>query len=375
MTSTVLPHHPVAARWFHALSDETRLQIVELLSHGERCVCELQDTLDAAQSRLSFHLRTLKDAGLVTDRRGFALLAALWLLVALSVASLALAKGARARRLVAANFAERVQAEAAARGGVEQLRARLALRLEAGEAPSNADLDPWHGVDSLLPDSLPMGAARVAIRTRDVGSALNLNRATEDQLRRLFVVLRIDAGEADRLAQCVMDWRDPDDLHRPRGAERDEYLNARAPVLPRNGPFQALAELLSVRGMTPAIYDRARPYLTLLGSGQVNVNLADRPVLLTLPGMTEEAVAVLFRYRRQHRTLGAITDLERDLSGGGRRALEVALPALLAQTTTETREVEVVSDGSLPGSPVRARVTGLLVRARSAVFYVWSRTE
>src|SRR5258708_38606169 len=59
-----------AARRFHALSDETRLEIVRLLSHGERCVCELQDVLDAAQSRLSFHLKTLKDAGVVTDRRG-----------------------------------------------------------------------------------------------------------------------------------------------------------------------------------------------------------------------------------------------------------------------------------------------------------------
>lgn len=58
-----------AARWFHALSDETRLEIVERLIGGERCVCELTDDLDAAQSRLSFHLKTLKDAGLVSDRR------------------------------------------------------------------------------------------------------------------------------------------------------------------------------------------------------------------------------------------------------------------------------------------------------------------
>jgi ArsR family transcriptional regulator len=69
MTSVPLPTRSRAARWFHALSDETRLEIVEMLSHGERCVCELQDALDAAQSRLSFHLKTLKDAGLVTDRR------------------------------------------------------------------------------------------------------------------------------------------------------------------------------------------------------------------------------------------------------------------------------------------------------------------
>ena len=58
-----------AARLFHALSDETRLTILERLRQGERCVCELTDALDAAQSRLSFHLKTLKDAGLVTDRR------------------------------------------------------------------------------------------------------------------------------------------------------------------------------------------------------------------------------------------------------------------------------------------------------------------
>jgi len=69
MATTTLPDIGRAARWFHALSDATRLEIVGLLSHGERCVCELQNALDAAQSRLSFHLKTLKDAGLVSDRR------------------------------------------------------------------------------------------------------------------------------------------------------------------------------------------------------------------------------------------------------------------------------------------------------------------
>jgi ArsR family transcriptional regulator len=58
-----------AARLFHALSDETRLSILRRLRLGERCVCDLTDALDAAQSRLSFHLKVLKDADLVTDRR------------------------------------------------------------------------------------------------------------------------------------------------------------------------------------------------------------------------------------------------------------------------------------------------------------------
>ena len=53
----------------HALSDPTRLQILAMLRYGERCVCDLTDALESGQSRLSFHLRTLKDAGLVQDRR------------------------------------------------------------------------------------------------------------------------------------------------------------------------------------------------------------------------------------------------------------------------------------------------------------------
>ncbi|HEY2854143.1 MAG TPA: metalloregulator ArsR/SmtB family transcription factor [Gemmatimonadaceae bacterium] len=58
-----------AAQLFHALSDETRLEIIEKLRSGEQCVCDLQDDLEAAQSRLSFHLRVLKEAGLVADRK------------------------------------------------------------------------------------------------------------------------------------------------------------------------------------------------------------------------------------------------------------------------------------------------------------------
>jgi ArsR family transcriptional regulator, arsenate/arsenite/antimonite-responsive transcriptional repressor len=58
-----------AADVFHALSDDTRLAVLDMLRGGERCVCDLQDALDAAQSRLSFHLKVLKDAGLVTDRK------------------------------------------------------------------------------------------------------------------------------------------------------------------------------------------------------------------------------------------------------------------------------------------------------------------
>jgi ArsR family transcriptional regulator len=58
-----------AVALFHALSDETRLALLERLKGGEHCVCELTDAMKAGQSRLSFHLKVLKEAGLIQDRR------------------------------------------------------------------------------------------------------------------------------------------------------------------------------------------------------------------------------------------------------------------------------------------------------------------
>jgi len=52
-----------------ALADENRLRILEVLRGGERCVCELQEPLEMAQSLLSHHLKVLREAGLVRHRR------------------------------------------------------------------------------------------------------------------------------------------------------------------------------------------------------------------------------------------------------------------------------------------------------------------
>ena len=69
MTSSTQRTDPVLLQRFQAVAEETRLALVQLLSQGERCVCELQGELHAAQSRLSFHLKKLKEAGVISDRR------------------------------------------------------------------------------------------------------------------------------------------------------------------------------------------------------------------------------------------------------------------------------------------------------------------
>ena len=69
MPSTTVPDTARAAALFHALSDEIRVEVVVLLLGGERCVCDLMDELEMAQSRLSWHLKTLTDAGIISGRR------------------------------------------------------------------------------------------------------------------------------------------------------------------------------------------------------------------------------------------------------------------------------------------------------------------
>lgn len=69
MTPTTMAPTTTLLAAFQAMAEETRFEIVRLLASGEKCVCELQDELEAAQSRLSFHLKKLKDAGVISDRR------------------------------------------------------------------------------------------------------------------------------------------------------------------------------------------------------------------------------------------------------------------------------------------------------------------
>jgi general secretion pathway protein K len=307
--------------------------------------------------------------------RGFALVAALWLLVALSVVGLEFGLRARARHLAAANVVEAGRAAGAAAAGLAEAQWLLAsLALQPGR-PGHADparwLDPWAGADVLMRDTLRVGGSRCHVSLRDANAALNLARATEDELRRLLVALRVDAGVADRLAQAIMDWQDADDLHRARGAEREDYVRAGRAVLPADRPFDRVSDLRHVLGMTPEIYRLVRPHLTILSTGQINLNAADRPVLLTLPGITEQAAAVLLRRRMGSRPIRTLAELGNELSTGPRALLQAHTPELSARAAFETREVVAIADGWTEGSPLHATARALFARAGENAVLVW----
>jgi ArsR family transcriptional regulator, arsenate/arsenite/antimonite-responsive transcriptional repressor len=66
----VITKDPIqVSTYFRALADPLRIQIIELLRNQELCVCELCEKIDVSQSKLSFHLKNLKEANLITSRQ------------------------------------------------------------------------------------------------------------------------------------------------------------------------------------------------------------------------------------------------------------------------------------------------------------------
>jgi type II secretory pathway component PulK len=301
----------------------------------------------------------------MSPRRGFALIAALWLLVAFAAIGTAISVQARARRLSTANSLDDERGVAAAQAGLDHVRSRLARLIAPGAVthPSADPGDPWRDATMILTDTVRFRDELYHVSIRDAGASLNLNLAGEQQIRRMLIALPIDAGLATEIAESVADWRDSDDLHHLHGAEADEYLRTGSPVLPSNADFSRIEDFAYVKGVTPDIYRRVRPLLTIVGTGQINLNSAPRPVLLSLPGMTDEAVAVLERMRSGPVSIHSLQELSQQLSSGPRAALTAAIPEIMPLVAFETRELDVQSEGWSEGSPVHKGIEALVVKA------------
>ena len=321
----------------------------------------------------------LRTTGPSRNRRsGFALMAALWLVVIVGVTGYELSARSRVRRLAVANSLEKVAASAAAEAALETVRAtlenRLAHPLDARtRSLSDATLDPWGDLSFTLGDTLRLGDERAASRAYDAGTRVQLNRATEADVRRLLAAIPLDANLADRLAQRIMDWRDADSFRRSRGMERDDYLRTGARTLPADAEFGRVDELRDVDGVTPDVYALIAPYFTVSGSGQINLNAAPRAVLSSLPGLGEEALSLLLRAQHNTKALRSLEEITQRLSPGARELIAEAGTELTQRITFETREVVVEAEGWLDGSPLRSRGEALFVRGGDAFFTVWWR--
>ncbi|MEO9078092.1 MAG: type II secretion system protein GspK [Rhodanobacter sp.] len=143
--------------------------------------------------------------------------------------------------------------------------------------------------------------AAVVIHAVDEGGKVDLNTATPEVLRNLFHAVGLPPAEAELLAMHVVEWRNPLRMTGEGDAQRAAYAAAGLHYGPRNGPFVSMGELQLVLGMTPALYRRIEPVLTIWsGNTSPNPNTSSMLALQTIPGMTPQQLQEILAARQQN---------------------------------------------------------------------------
>ena len=186
-------------------------------------------------------------------RRGAALLLVMWLVALLASLIGAFALSARIERLQERMLSRGAIAGQAARAGLEMALVRV------------GDPDPrrrW------IPDGRPYhwqyAGIPITVQITDEQGKVDINTADPTLLSGLFRAAGVEQDKATRLASALIDWRDADSLTQPQGgAEDPEYAAAGLPYGAKDAPFETVAEAEQVLGMTPAIFAKVAPYLTV----------------------------------------------------------------------------------------------------------------
>lgn len=212
-------------------------------------------------------------------QRGVALLVVLWACTLLAIMLGGYAVMARTEALQARYQFAQTQAHYAAEAGL----------MEAIQGLQNADpRRRW------IPDGrayhLTWDGAKLAVSMVDEGGKVDLNAATPEVLLGLFRAAGLSNAAARTLAAHVIVWRSyasGSGLHQEKAA----YAAAGLGYGPRHGPFASVEELRMVLGMTPALYARVAPVVTIW-SGRPAPDPATAPplALAAIPGMTPAAI-------------------------------------------------------------------------------------
>ena len=149
------------------------------------------------------------------------------------------------------------------------------------------------GSDPCLQNACEAGCAVVGGRgfRVDESGKFDLNAAEPASLSALMRVLGTDPAQADAVAAAIVDWRDGDDLTQPQGgAEDPQYAAAGLAWGAKDAPFETVAEVEQVLGMTPALYAALAPHLTIhSGLPLPDARFAAAPVLRAI-GVDPEPV-------------------------------------------------------------------------------------
>jgi general secretion pathway protein K len=281
--------------------------------------------------------------------RGFALLAVLWTLTAVTAFAGAALAVARLGSTTTRNRVLLARAAWAREGCVEILQARFA------QDASVRDLHP-----------LDLGRGTWCSATlEDPSAKLNLNLADRSALVAVVQAVVHRSVAVESLTDALLDWRDPDAVPRPLGDESSGN---------RNGPFADVRELRYVRGFTDSLVARLAPFMTTRGTGVINVNAAPQAVLAALPGITEETVRILI----MHRGTGTLRDadaLAGLLSPSARATLLASYPEFVRATVFAPPQLVGVVTGGVRGTPITARVTLTTVPVAGRLAVIRRETE
>lgn len=259
---------------------------------------------DKLFNKISLHVvKNMK--GFCSDRRGSILIFTLWVFVLLSLFSLAVGQQVRQRLKYVQTLEIRQSLRTIAEGGIKKavdlvrnpgrIAPGFSYKLLAKNSQELWNVPVGDGFFSIY---YPDKENRRVPGIWDEGSKVNINTVGSMLvLKRLFTAgAGLDEGRAGNLASAIFDWRDEDDVLNAGGAESRYYRSLRPPYEAKNDRFDSLEELLMVKGMSPDIYVKAVPYLTLYGNEQVNVNTVSGNVLKAY-GMAESLIRKIRLFR------------------------------------------------------------------------------
>jgi len=302
------------------------------------------------------------------SERGVALILVLWIFMFLSVVAFEFSAATREEAAATLRFDDETRGYYLAVAGFERglydFLTQQNTAVLAQPEPQKEDLfdGRWREQE--------FGDGRFRVKLVDESGKININRVNEDTLRRIFTNLGIEAARRDILVDSIMDWRDPDDLHRVNGAENDYYANLTQPYTAKNGPLDTVEDLLWIRGITSELF-----YGVAERSGQaeepsrgfglrdiftvdspidrVNLRTASPEVLYALLGIPLEKGRAFVEERRK-------------LSG---KTLTDLLPLLGISSGDSTLQmfiftnpsvVTVIADGRTLNAPMGRRVKGVV---------------
>lgn len=231
-------------------------------------------------------------------QNGVALVLVLWLLAGLTLLAASLAASSRVGVRTAAIARDLIVAEALGDGAINLAMAEMATSSTK--------------VGSAVERALLIDGRNVSVSMVPLNGFVNINAAPAPLLEALLTIAgQLDADAARTIAQRIIDWRDPDAVPLPQGAEDPAYAAAGVPFRTRGARFESIDDLMQVLGMSFELFDKIRPLVVAGGSSsRVNPMLAPLPVLVVLARGNVQTANRIFVARQAKEGLPEISDLD-----------------------------------------------------------------